>query len=660
VSAPGGCDRTLDDVTSLTRPASLEWSPSVVDRAAPPEPAVYIIVESIPHIVWTASPDGLTSYVNRQCVDYTGCPREANYDGKWVELVHPDDVERAAEAWNRATHTETAYTLEYRIRRFDGVYRWHSFRALPVRDAGGELRMWIGTATDVEDQKQLELSLRRSEREANQSLALLRTVEAAAPVGFKLVDRDLRIVRIDETLARINGLSVAEHIGRTVAEVAPAVWPRLETIYRRALRGEPVCNVDISVPSAAEPLRTRHWLASFYPVWVDGEIIGVGNIVLDITERKEAEEFRGVVMDNLAEGVFALDADGRVAYLNHAAAQMLGWSERELLGKPMHEVIHFQRADGTSVPADECALLRVRASDRAIRIVDEAFTCKDGTILPVAYSAAPLRSGSTINGLVVAFRDVTEEKTEQAGIQRELAALSWIGRIRDAIDEDRIVLYAQPIVPLNGGRPGEELLLRMLGRDGEIIRPASFLPIAEKYGLISEIDRWVISQAARRAARGRCVVQANLSAASIASTDLLPFIERQLRETGADPADLIFEITETALMQDMAAGEAFAHGMAEIGCGLALDDFGTGFGGFTYLKRLPVSHIKIDIEFVRDLATNTANRHVVKAIVSLARAFGLQTVAEGVEGEDSLAILRAENVDYAQGYHLGRPAPAGN
>jgi PAS domain S-box-containing protein len=619
---------------------------------------VNIIVESIPHIVWTASPDGLTSYVNRQCVDYTGCPREANYDGKWIELVHPDDIERAAEAWNRAAHTETAYSLEYRIRRFDGVYRWHSFRALPVRDAAGDLRMWIGTATDVEDQKQLELSLRRSEREANESLALLCTVEAAAPVGFKLVDRDLRIVRINETLARVNGLSVAEHIGRTVAEVAPAVWPRLETIYRRALGGEPVCNVDISAPSAAEPLRTRHWLASFYPVWVDGEIIGVGNVVLDITERKEAEEFRGVVMDNLAEGVFALDADGRVGYLNHAAAQMLGWSEQELLGKPMHETIHFQRADGTPVPADECALLRVRASDRAIRIVDEAFTRKDGTILPVAYSAAPLRGGSTINGLVVAFRDITEEKSEQAGIQRELAALSWIGRIRDAIDEDRLVLYAQPIVPLNGGRPGEELLLRMLGRDGEIIPPASFLPIAEKYGLISEIDRWVIRQAVRRAALGTRVVEANLSAASVGSTDLLPFIERQLHETGADPADLIFEITETALMQDIAAGEAFAHGMAEIGCGLALDDFGTGFGGFTYLKRLPVSHLKIDIEFVRDLATNTANRHVVKAIVSLAHAFGLQTVAEGVEEEDSLAILRAENVDYAQGYHLGRPAPA--
>lgn len=144
-------------------------------------------------------------------------------------------------------------------------------------------------------------------------------------------------------------------------------------------------------------------------------------------------------------------------------------------------------------------------------------------------------------------------RKRKAGIQRELAALSWIERIRDAIDEARLVL------------------------------PTSS------------------------------------------------------------------SITETALMHDIAAGETFAYGIAEIGCGLALDDFGTGFGGFTYLKRLPVSNIKIDIEFVRDLATNTANRHVVKAIVSLAHAFGLETVAEGVEEADSLAVLRAEDVNHAQG-----------
>jgi PAS domain S-box-containing protein len=339
---------------------------------------------------------------------------------------------------------------------------------------------------------------------------------------------------------------------------------------------------------------------------------------------------------------------------------MLGWTEDELRGKPMHATVHFQRADGSKAPTEGCPLLQVRTQGRSIRILDDAFTRKDGSIFPVAYSSAPLQSGPTLQGVVVVFRDITEEKKQQAAAQRELEALTWLGRIRDAIDENRLVLYAQRVVPLTDGRHGEELLLRMIGRDNEVILPGSFLPVAEKYGLICEIDRWVITQATRLAVSGRRVIEVNLSAASIGTSDLLPFIERQILEAHADPADLVFEITETALMQDIIAGEAFARGLTALGCGLALDDFGTGFGSFVYLKKLPITHLKIDIEFVRDLASNPDDLHVVKAIVSLARAFGLKTIAEGVEDEQALTLLRAEGVDFAQGYYLGRPGPIGD
>jgi PAS domain S-box-containing protein len=616
-----------------------------------------MIAESIPHIVWTASPDGATTYFNQHGTDYTGCPREINYAWNWVTLVHPADAERAARGWAHATMTGTDYMLEYRIRRFDGVFRWHSFRAIPLRDAVGEIDLWIGTATDIEDQKQQEFALCRAEREATEAVTLLQSIEAATPIGFTLVDRDFKVVRINQMLADANGQSVEESIGRTVAELVPDLWPHLESVYRRVLAGETVSNVDVSRPTAADPHRLRHWLASYYPVRIDGAIIGVGNVVVDITDLKEAEEFRAVVMDNMAEGLYALDADGLVTYINPAAESMLGWTAGELGGKPMHATVHFQRADGRNLRPEECPLLQVFDHGRSIRILDEAFTRKDGSIFPVALSSAPLRSGPNVQGVVVVFRDITEEKKEHAAAQRELDALMWIGRIRDAIDENRLVLYSQPIVPLADGRPSEELLLRMIGRDNEVILPGSFLPVAEKYGLIGEIDRWVITQATRRAATGRRVIEANLSAASIGTTDLLPFIEQQIRETRADPANLVFEITETALMHDITAGEAFARGLAELGCGLALDDFGTGFGSFTYLKKLPITHLKIDIEFVRDLVTNPDNLHVVKAIVSLARAFGLQTIAEGVEDEQVLTMLRAEGVDFAQGFHLGRPAP---
>ena len=268
----------------------------------------------------------------------------------------------------------------------------------------------------------------------------------------------------------------------------------------------------------------------------------------------------------------------------------------------------------------------------------------------------PLLNGPTVSGVVVVFRDTSDEHSDRVRIKRELAALTWVGRIREALDENRLMLYAQPIVPLAGGQASEELLLRMEGRNGEIIPPGAFLHAAEKYGLISEIDRWVVKEAVRLAASGRHV-EANLSAESISTLDLLTVIEREIHQTGADPSNLVFEITETALMGDIAKGEFFARGLLDLGCGLALDDFGTGFGTFTYLKRIPIKFLKIDIEFVRDLGTNAANRHIVKAIVNLAQGFGCQTIAEGVEDEATVSVLRDFGVDFVQGFHLGRPAP---
>jgi EAL domain-containing protein (putative c-di-GMP-specific phosphodiesterase class I) len=270
-----------------------------------------------------------------------------------------------------------------------------------------------------------------------------------------------------------------------------------------------------------------------------------------------------------------------------------------------------------------------------------------------------LLSEANIEGVVVVFRDITDEKKEQTAVRRELASLSWVGRIRDALDEDRFVLYSQPIVPLGHGHQAEEVLLRMVGRDGEIIPPGMFLPAAEKYGLIAEIDRWVVSRSVELAAQGR-PIECNLSAASLESPSMLSFIEQQIARSGANPANLVFELTETALMTDLTAGAEFARGLAALGCGLAIDDFGTGFGSLVYLKKLPITQLKIDIEFIRDLPTNAANRHVVDAIVSLARAFKVRTVAEGIEDEASLECVRAAGVDFGQGFYLGRPTPIGS
>jgi diguanylate cyclase (GGDEF)-like protein/PAS domain S-box-containing protein len=232
-----------------------------------------------------------------------------------------------------------------------------------------------------------------------------------------------------------------------------------------------------------------------------------------------------------------------------------------------------------------------------------------------------------------------------------------IARIREALDKDRLVLHGQPIVELATGQiVQQELLLRMRDPGGHLFPPLSFLPTAERCGLIYEIDQWVIQQAIRIAARGQSV-SLNLSASSVGDPRVFELIERELYDHEADPSRLVFEITETAVMQNMDRAATFAERLVTLGCKLALDDFGTGFASFTYLKRLPVQYLKIDIDFVRDVARSQRDMFVVRAIVALAGDFGQETIAEGVEDQTTAEILQDLGVTFGQGYLYGRPGP---
>jgi PAS domain S-box-containing protein len=550
-----------------------------------------------------------------------------------------------------STVMPTSPEVTFRVVSSDGtIHVLHGTSTIVAEDNGDTSRL-VGSVQDVTE-------LTDSQRATAESLTLMETLESTAPVGFGFVDRQFRIVRVNERLLEIVGGHGEDPVGRTIAELVPEVWDQVGAVYRDVLAsGRSHVNVEIERRATGSQDR-RLLLANYYPVRIGTEVIGVGAVLVDITEREEARDFRAAVMDTMVEGLYVLDGEGQLTFMNSAASRLLGWTEAELRGRSMHEAIHFQHADGSPHRERDCELLKVRTEGRAVRMSHEAFTCKDGTICPVAYSAAPLMAGTKVGGGVVVFRDTRLESAEEDKVRRELDLLVWVGRIRDALDEDRLVLHSQPIVPLAGGPPRHELLLRMAGADGEIFPPSVFLPVAEKYGLIGEIDRWVIAEAIRLAATGRRV-EANLSADSIGKLDMLALIEREIRDRGADPANVVFEITETALMENVEVGEAFTRGLSRLGCQVALDDFGTGFGCFTYLKKLPIDYLKIDTDFVLHLPTNRANQHLVKAIVGLAKDFGYQTIAEGVEDAETLALLEDYGVDYAQGFHLGRPsAPA--
>jgi PAS domain S-box-containing protein len=370
----------------------------------------------------------------------------------------------------------------------------------------------------------------------------------------------------------------------------------------------------------------------------------------------EARDFVTGLMDNMAEGMFAMDHFGRVTYVNASAERMLGWAELDLLGQPVHETTHFEHLDGTAHLVEDCPILKTRNAGEILRIDRDVFIRRDGTRLPVSYSSSPLLSDGTL-GAVVVFSDITEQLSDELRVERELDKLSWVGRIQDALTQDRFVLYAQPIMDLRTERIVQhELLIRMKDPDGEIVLPGRFLPAAEEFGLILNIDRWVIGQSALLASAGH-KVEFNLSAKSM-GLGMVATIADALRATGAPPENLVCEITETAIMSASEAGEAFVRGLRDLGCKIALDDFGIGYGGLAYLKRLPVSYLKIDIQFVADLVAEETSRHVVRAIIDLARGFGAQTIAEGAENTETVEILQDLGVDFVQGYFIARPGPA--
>jgi diguanylate cyclase (GGDEF)-like protein/PAS domain S-box-containing protein len=236
-------------------------------------------------------------------------------------------------------------------------------------------------------------------------------------------------------------------------------------------------------------------------------------------------------------------------------------------------------------------------------------------------------------------------------------ALTWVERIRDALAEGRLSVYSQPIIDLESGRTArEELLVRMIDPDGDAIPPASFLPAAERFGLVPEIDLMVLGKAIELV-DGGIAVAVNVSARSLTDPRYFASLEKALA-SGLDPSRFNFEITETAAVANMADAQEFAHRIHKLGCSLALDDFGTGFSSFTYLKHIPAQYLKIDIEFIRELERNPSDQQLVQAIVSIAHGLGQKTVAEGVEDKGTLALVRKLGVDYAQGYYIGQPAPS--
>lgn len=325
------------------------------------------------------------------------------------------------------------------------------------------------------------------------------------------------------------------------------------------------------------------------------------------------------------------------------------------------------RADGSSNTDQEASDSDQIASDadQVASSVDQKAANDD-----MAGSSSPSRSRRAKYAETRKAREETTdlraaasaERAEQTDVRADVGR--WdaleLGRLRGALKEDGLVLFAQPVVELGTGAIVQnELLVRLAGETGDLLAPGEFMPTAERFGLVSEIDRWVIKQAVMYAAQGH-FVELNLSGGTLADPDLGPFVERELEAGGASATatSIVFEVTETALIGNVGLAVRFFDRVRSLGCGVAIDDFGSGYGGFRYLKNFSVDYLKIDREFVSDLLTDPASEKVVRAVVQLADEFQLVTVAEGVESRDVSNRLLSLGVDLAQGFYFARPGPA--
>lgn len=247
-------------------------------------------------------------------------------------------------------------------------------------------------------------------------------------------------------------------------------------------------------------------------------------------------------------------------------------------------------------------------------------------------------------------------------LARRREEMGMVSAVQRALADNQLELFAQVIVPLSAVEemPHYEILVRMRDTDGNHISPGAFIPAAERFQLMSSIDRWVVSHslrfAAAQARSGHPIdLSINLSGQSLSEDQFLVFMVNEIHVSGVNPQHLCFEITETAAINNLARAVRFMSSIRKLGCHFALDDFGSGMSSFGYLKSLPVDVLKIDGGFIKRLHENQIDRAMVKAIQEVARLMNMKTVAEFVENAEILAVLREIGVDRAQGYHLGKP-----
>jgi len=600
---------------------------------------------------------------------------------------------------------ERLVPVDSALAAFEGIIHDHEAADTKLATANLELRRRIAEAKRLEDDR------RKAEEALREVQARFESAFANAPIGMALVDLDGRWLQVNDALCRITGLTAKELRATTLEAIIHPEDVDLDQDPRRDLFEGRITSFQIEK-------RVRHaWGHHFWALLtvslvrdVAGRVLHVVSQIQDISERKNLAQRLEYLLDHdFLTGLFnrrrfelelSREAD-RVARYNAPAAVL----ELDLDNfKDVNDAFGHKAGDDLLRGVAAALKHRTRQSDLLARVggdefavllpqtdADQAQIVADGIVKAMSRHVA-LLGDKTIritasaglalfDGLsaieVLACADQAMYEAKQAGRnrfalyrsgvdrqERVSTRLADFERLRAAIEENRFILYGQPILDLAQNEVCQYEVLLRLGdeENGRPLPPSTFLYVAERFGLIQAIDSWVARKAIEliaqheRAGR-RLVLHVNLSGKSIGDPKVAEVIESGLSEAGIDPARLVIELTETAAISNIEEAKAFAHRLRARGCQLALDDFGAGFGSFYYLKTLPFDYFKIDGDFIRGIAESPMDQLVVLAIVGIARGMGKKTIAEFVSDAETVSLIEKAGVDFAQGYHVGEPRP---
>ncbi len=648
-----------------------------------------------PHPMWVFERQARAFIeVNEAAITHYGYSREEFLRMTINDIRPEEDIPLLDSARKRRErYSEGAFRHRVRDGRIIDVY----VRAHDLEFAGEDAVLVV--VQDITEQKRAE-----------QTQARLTAIVEATTDLVTIADASGQRLYLNHAGRRMLGIGDGDLAGSTMADNRPA-WSRvalLDEVLPAATRDDVwVGESAFLSPDGSEIPVSQVTLSHKSP---NGAVDFYSIIARDISERKQFEtqlmhlanhdpltglfnrrRFNEEVERHLSEAQ-RYDTHGALLFLDldqfkdvndsrgHRTGDELLICIGRLLRERLRETDVIARFGG-----DEFAVLfphtdgeQARALAAEILSAIREHTCISGSPLRITasigvalYPEHSTNAGELLSRADLAMYNAKEEGRNRISVfapgadwqARIESRIGWQQRIRKALEDNLFVLYAQPILNLAHGEVTQyELLLRMVEPDGELVLPGAFLDIAERSGLIQDIDRWVVRRAIRLLAEheqmGRSRrLEVNLSGKAFSDPELLPMIQRELLETRIDPSNLVLEVTETVAIANVDEAQRFVRTLKGMGCAFALDDFGVGFSSFSHLKHLPVDYLKIDGSFIRELARNTVDQHLVQAIVAVARGLGKRTIAEFVGDERSLVLLKEYGVDYAQGFYIGHPAP---